>query len=111
MYPPADTKDMSKNLMSGDFERQYSDAKVEKCSQWRQTYVVALGVTVAVLLVSLLTLCMVREAQLTRLRDEVDELTASVIAMSTNVKSINQKINNNKHLFTEYKDDTVSAIR
>lgn len=110
MYPPADAKDLSKNLMSGDFEKQYSVAKVEKCSRWRQTCAVALAVTLTALVVFLLALYMVREAQLTKLRQEVDELTTSMIAMSANVKSINQKINNNK-LFTDYKpsDDTVSA--
>lgn len=109
MYPPADTKDMSKNLMSGDFERQYSGVKVKKCNRWRQISVVVIGVTAIALVVCLLVLCMVRETQLKRLRHEVDELTASVIAMSATVKSINQKIYNNKHLFTEYKEDTIYA--
>lgn len=107
MYTHTETKDMSKNLMSGDFEKQYSEKS--KTTRWRQACVVTGGVTLAALVVWLLVLVMTREVQLTRLRHEVDELTATVIAMSANVKSLNQKFSNNKQLLNEFKsDDAVS---
>lgn len=109
MYTQTETKDMSKNLMGGDFEKQYSE-KV-KTTRWKQACVVAGGVTVTALVVWLLVLVMVREVQLTRLRQEVDELTATVIAVTANVKSLNQKFSNNKQLLNDFKpDDTVSFI-
>lgn len=108
MYTQAETKDMSKNLMGGDFEKQYSE-KV-KTGRWKQACVVAGGVTLAALVIWLLVLVMYREVQLTRLRHEVDELTATVIAVSASVKSLNQKFSNNKLLLNDFKsDDTIYA--
>lgn len=107
MYTQTETKDMSKNLMGGDFEKQYCE-KV-KTTRWKQACVVAGGVTMAAVVVWLLVLVMFREVQLTRLRHEVDELTATVLAVSANVKSLNQKFSNNKQLLNDFKsDDTVS---
>lgn len=108
MYTQTETKDLSKNLMGGDYEKQYSD-KV-KTARWKQASVVAGGVTLVALVVWLLVLVMFREVQLTRLRHEVDDLTATVIAMSANVKALNQKFSNNKQLLNEFKsDETVSC--
>ncbi|XP_026486587.2 protein eiger [Vanessa tameamea] len=102
-----DVKDLSKNLMSEDYERQY--AGTERGNRRRHGCIV-FGVTVGALAVWLLALTIVRELQLTRLREEVDELTANMIAMSANVMSLNQKLENNR-LFNEFKalEDTIYA--
>lgn len=104
-----DVKDLSKNLMSGDFERQYVDNVAEKGAK-RGRGCVIFGVTVGALAVWLLVLTIVREVQVTRLRQEVDELSANMIAMSATVKSLNEKLTNNR-LFNEFKtlEDTVST--
>lgn len=104
-----DVKDLSKNLMSGDFERQYADNVAEKGAK-RGRGCVIFGVTVGALAVWLLVLTIVREVQVTRLRQEVDELSANMIAMSATVKSLNEKLTNNR-LFNEFKtlEDTVST--
>lgn len=114
MYAQTDalneTKDMSKNLMSGDFERQYTSAIVDKCDRRRKAWLVTGAAVVAGLVAGLLVLAIVREVQVARLRSEVDELTANMIAISATVKSLNQKISNNKH-FNDFKplDDTIYA--
>lgn len=105
MYPPTETKDMSKNLMSNDFEKQYCE-KV-KSKKWKQACVIAGGVTLVGVVVCLLILVVVRDLQLKKLRTEVDELTATVIAVSANVKALNLKLNNNKMLNEFKSDETV----
>ncbi|XP_045770391.1 protein eiger-like [Maniola jurtina] len=104
-----DVKDLSKNLMSGDFERQYANDITEKGSKKRKGCVI-FGVTVAALVVWLLVLTIVREVQVKRLQQEVDELSANMIAMSATVKSLNEKLTNNR-LFNEFKtlEDTIYA--
>jgi hypothetical protein len=104
-----ETKDMSQNLMSGDFERQYRNRVVEQGSRRRQACFITFSVTVAVLVIWLLALTVVREVQITRLRKEVEELSAHIIAVEANVNAVNHKISNNK-LFNEFNtlEDTVS---
>lgn len=105
-----ESQDISKNLMSGDFERQFRGAMVEKTDRRWQTWLITLAVVVGALLAWLLVFTVVRELQVRQLRREVDELTANMIAMSANFKSLSQKIDKNK-LFNEFKDlqDTVSS--
>lgn len=105
-----ESQDISKNLMSGDFERQFRGAMVEKTDRRWQTWLITLAVVVGALLAWLLVFTVVREVQVRQLRREVDELTANMIAMSANFKSLSQKIEKNK-LFNEFKDlqDTVSS--
>lgn len=110
MYTKSDAlkeaKDLTKNLVGGDFERQYG-VKMEK--NGGRGKCVLVGVSIGVLAMWLLVLTVVKEVQLTRLRAEVDQLTANMIAMSANVMSLNQKLSNNR-LFNEFKnlEDTVS---
>lgn len=106
-----DSQDISKNLMSGDFERQYVSGMAVKPDRRWQTWLITLGVVVGALIGWLLVVTVVREVQVRQLRQEVDDLTASMIALSANVKSLSSKIEKNK-LFNEFKDlqDTVSAI-
>ena len=104
-----ESQDISKNLMSGDFERQFRGAMVEKTDRRWQTLLITLSVVVGALMAWLLVFTIVREVQFRQLRHEVDELTANMIGMSANVKSLSSKIEKNK-LFNEFKDlqDTVS---
>ncbi|PZC81350.1 hypothetical protein B5X24_HaOG212802 [Helicoverpa armigera] len=104
-----ESQDISKTLMSGDFERQFRGAMVEKTDRRWQTWLITLAVVVGALLAWLLVFTIVREVQIRQLRHEVDELTANMIAVSANVKSLSQKIEKNK-LFNEFKElqDTVS---
>lgn len=105
-----ESQDISKNLMSGDFERQFRNAMVSKTDKWWQTWLITLGVFVGALLTWALVFTVIREIQVRQLRREVDELTANMIALSVNVKSLSQKIETNK-LFNEFKDfqDTLYA--
>ncbi|CAK1540273.1 unnamed protein product [Leptosia nina] len=96
----SDIKESSKNLMSGDFERQYKEG-MEKGVKGRGC--VVFGVSVAALAVWLLVITVVREVQIANLRHEVDQLTANMIGMSANVMSLNQKLTNNR-LFNEFKN-------
>lgn len=112
MYTQTNMKeshDISKNLMSGDFERQFRGAMVEKTDRRWQTWLITLTVVFGALVAWLLVLTIVREVQVRQLRHEVDELSVNLIAISANVKSLSQKIEKNK-LFNEFKDlqDTVS---
>ncbi|KAM3967712.1 TNF superfamily member 12 eiger [Aphomia sociella] len=114
MYTQTDAmkevKDLSQNLVSGDFERQYKAGMADKYSRRRQTWFVTLVVAVTALVVSLLVLTIVREVEILRLRQQVDNLTANMIAVSANVDSLNNKINNNK-LFHEFEtlEDAIYA--
>ncbi|XP_014368769.2 uncharacterized protein LOC106719040 [Papilio machaon] len=101
-----DARDLTKNLVGGDYERQY---KEEKNGKGRRRCVL-FGVSIGVLAVWLVALTLVREIQVRRLRSEVDQLTANVIALSANVMSLNQKLSNNR-LFNEFKnlEDTIYA--
>lgn len=101
-----DAKDMSKNLVSGDFEKHYRDDIMIEKPRRRHMHLF-LAVSVGVLAIWMIVLTVVREVQITRLRLEVDELTANMIAVTANVKSLNQKLANNR-LFNEMNDDTVS---
>lgn len=102
-----EVKDLSKNLVSGDFERQYRTGMMEKPLRSRNLLIV-LGVSIGALAVWVLVLTMVREVQISRLRSELDELTANMIAMEASVKSLNQKLTSK--LSNEFKaiEDTVS---
>lgn len=113
MYTQTNMKeshDISKNLMSGDFERQFRGAMVEKTDRRWQTWLITLTVVFGALVAWLLVLTIVREVQVRQLRHEVDELSVNLIAISANVKSLSQKIEKNK-LFNEFKDlqDTIYA--
>lgn len=106
-----EVKDMSKNLMSGDFERQYKGAMVDNSERRRcKSLLITASVILTGLIVGLLILTIVREVQIAHLRREIDELTVNMIAVSANVKSLNQKINSNKH-FNNFKplEDTIYA--
>lgn len=106
-----ESQDISKNLMSGDFEKQFRGAMVdEKTDRRWQTWLITLGVVVGAVVLWLVVFTVVREVQVRQLRHEVDELTANMIALSSNVKSLNQKIDKNK-LLNEFKDfqDTIYA--
>lgn len=100
-----DVKDLSKNLMSGEFERQYTG--MEK-SRRRRGGTIVLGIAVGALAVWLLVLTILREVQLARLQAQVDELSANMMEMTVNVVSLNTKLTNNR-LFNEFKtlEDTV----
>lgn len=102
-----DVKDLSKNLMSEDYERQYAG---RDRNNRRRKGCVIFGVTVSALAVWLLVLTVVREMQISRLRQELDDLSANMIAISANVVSLNQKLENNR-LFNEFKalEDTIYA--
>ncbi|XP_026319631.1 uncharacterized protein LOC113230091 [Hyposmocoma kahamanoa] len=102
-----DAKDMSKNLVSGDFEKHYRDDIMIEKPRRRHMHLF-LGVSVGVLAIWMIVLTVVREVQITRLRLEVDELNANMIAVTANVKSLNQKLANNR-LFNEMNDDTFYA--
>ncbi|KAJ2948035.1 hypothetical protein O0L34_g9833 [Tuta absoluta] len=105
-----DAKDLSKNLVSGDFERQYRDGLMEKPGWRRQRHAYAIiGAAIGLLTCWMLIHTLVREVQITRLRNEVDELTANMIALTANIKNVNQKLSNNR-LFDDFKhiEDTVS---
>ncbi|XP_075976359.1 TNF superfamily member 12 eiger [Anticarsia gemmatalis] len=106
-----ESQDISKNLMSGDFERQFRGAMVEKPDRRWQTWLITLGVVVGALVAWLLVFTVVRELQVRQLRHEVDELTANVIALSANVKSLTQKVDNKNKPFNGFKDlqDTIYA--
>lgn len=113
MYTQKETmkevKDASKNLMGGDFERQYGGPTMNKCDRRMKAWVVTVTATIIGLLLALLVLVIVREIHIARLRSEIDDLTANMIAMSANVKLLNQKYNN-KH-FNDFKpmEDTIYA--
>ncbi|XP_072940001.1 uncharacterized protein egr [Epargyreus clarus] len=92
-----EAKDLSVNLMSGDFERQYKDGILEKNVK-RRRHCVIVGVSLGALAIWLLVLTIVREMQISRLRQEVEQLTVSMIAMSANVMTLNQKCANNRFL-------------
>ncbi|XP_049882674.1 protein eiger [Pectinophora gossypiella] len=100
-----EVKDLSKNLVSGDFERQYRAGMMEKGGRRRPALAV-LGAAVCALAVWLLVLTLLREVQLARLRHQVDELSANMIALTANVKSLNQKVANNRVINVE---DTIYA--
>ncbi|XP_013183980.1 protein eiger [Amyelois transitella] len=106
MYTQTDAmkeiKDMSKNLVSGDFERQYKAGMAEK-SRRRNPCLVSLAISVGVLAVFLIVVTVVREVQIARLHQELDQLKVNMIAMSANVKALNNKINNNR-LFNDFED-------
>ncbi|CAB3241090.1 unnamed protein product [Arctia plantaginis] len=106
-----ESKDISKNLMGGDFERQFRGAMDnEKTDRRWHTWLITLGVVVAALVAWLLVFTVVREVQVRQLRHEVDELTANMIAVSANVKALSHKMEKNK-LLNEFKEfqDTIYA--
>lgn len=108
MYTQSDAlrevKDMSANLVTGKFEKEYREP-VKKS----RVCVIALATAFGALALCLAILTMAREVQLARLRSEVDQLTVNLIAVTANVKSLNQKLSSNK-LFNDFRtmDDTVS---
>lgn len=111
MYTQAEklkeVQDLSKSLVGGDFERQYRG--MEKTRKRRNCVIIS--VSLGVLAIWLLILTVLREVQVYRLNQELDELKANMLAMSANVMSLNDKITNNR-LFNEFKtlEDTVSVI-
>ncbi|XP_059050941.1 protein eiger [Achroia grisella] len=114
MYTQTETmkevKDLSQNLVSGDFERQYKGGMADKYTKRRQAWFVTLAVAISAIVISLLVLTVIREIEILRLRQEVNDLTANMIAVSANVNSLNNKISNNK-LFNEFEslDDAIYA--
>lgn len=92
--------DMSKNLVTGEIE--YRPKKKQGC-------MIALVVAVGALALSLAVLTVVREMQISRLRSEVDQLTVNMIAVTANIKSLNQKVNRDLNDFKTLDDDTIYA--
>ncbi|XP_052757777.1 uncharacterized protein LOC113518496 [Galleria mellonella] len=105
-----EAKDLSQNLVSGDFERQYKGGMADKYTKRGQTWFVTLVVAITAIVVSLLVLTVIREIEILRLRQEVNDLTANVIAVSANVNSLNNKISNKK-MFHDYEtlEDAIYA--
>lgn len=111
IYPQTEAlkeaEDMSKNLVSGDFEKEYRDGMIEKGPQRkRHLCVTGLLILIAVLAGWLVVLTAVREVQIARLKQEVDELSADMIAIRFTLKSLVA----NKKTLTDVKpmEDTVS---
>ncbi|XP_053613756.1 protein eiger [Plodia interpunctella] len=111
MYTQTDAmkeiKDMSKNLVSGDFERQYKTSMAEK-SRRRNACLVSLAVSVGILAVFLIVVTVVREVQIARLRQELDQVKDNMVAMSVNLRALSNKINSNR-LFNDFEsfEDTI----
>ncbi|CAG9796365.1 unnamed protein product [Diatraea saccharalis] len=102
-----DIKDVSQNLMSGDFERQYRNRTVQEGGKRRQACCVTFAVTLTVVVIALSALTVAREIHIRRLCKEVEELSAHIVAVEANVNALNQKISNNR-LFNEFKTlDTI----
>ncbi|KAJ0182316.1 hypothetical protein K1T71_001685 [Dendrolimus kikuchii] len=105
-----DVKDMSKNLMSGDFENQYKGA-MEKCGKKRYACIITLSVIVIVLGIVLVAMSVIQ----VKLRHDVDMLSANMIAMSANLELLNQKMVNKYNDFktidnTIYTDEDQDMI-
>lgn len=100
-----EVKDMSKNLMSGDFENQYKGA-MEKCGKKKYACVVTLSVIVIVLGIVLVAMSVIQ----VKLRRDVDMLSANMIAMSANLELLNQKIVNKYNDFKTI-DNTVCLLK
>lgn len=108
--PLKEVKDMSKNLVSGDFETEYRGV-LEKRGRRRQACAVTVVLAFVVAFLWLLALTLVREVQVVRLREDVERLSANMIVLSARLENLNQKVANNK-LFNEFKavDDLVSLF-
>lgn len=105
MYTQSDVKDerdLSKNLVGGDFESRASDKSVSR--KGRRCGVVLLVAALTVSYIWLIGLTVVREVQLAALRDNVGQLSANLVALEA-------RINANR-LFEEFKnlEDTVSRL-
>lgn len=102
-----DSKDLSKNLMSGEFERQYPRGENKR----PRGGCIILGIAVGALAVWLLVLTILREVQIVRLQAQVEELSANMMEMTVNVVSLNTRLTNNR-LFNEFKtlEDTVREL-
>lgn len=97
-----DERDLSKNLVGGDFESRGSDKSV---NGKRKTCGVVLVLALTISYVWLIGLTVVRELQLAKLKDDVGQLSANLLALEA-------RVNNNK-IFDDFKnlEDTVSRLR
>lgn len=98
-----EAKDMSKNLVSGEFEREYrGNSRRTKRNVWLTVLIVA----VSILTCWMAAMTALRELQLSRLRNDLDGLSVDVLALKLTVKSLNQKLAKKT---TDYKtmEDTV----
>ncbi|KAG7310418.1 hypothetical protein JYU34_003195 [Plutella xylostella] len=102
----SEDKDSSKNLVSGEFERGYRGGARAR----RGCGVAGVWCGVAACAAWLLVLTVLRELQLARLRRDVADLSASLLAVDATVHTLQQKISNNR-LFDEFKtlEDTIYA--
>lgn len=100
MYTQTDAlnevKDMSKNLVSGEFEREYRDGMLEKPQRPRRLCMTVLLVIIGVMAAWLVALTAVHELQLSKLRQDVDAMSADMIALKMSIGSLNQKLLNPK---------------
>lgn len=113
MYTQTDAmreiKDLSQNLVIGDFEMQYrnrvfSDTRRRK--NWLLTSVVT---AIVALFVWLLVITILQEVQVARLRQEVEQLSAHIVAVEASLNGLDQKVSNNR-LFNDMEvEDTVST--
>lgn len=116
MYTQTDalkeSKDLSQNLVSGDFEMQYRNRVMEQSGRRRQACFITSAVTIGAIIVWLLVLTVLREVQIARLRQEVEQLSAHIVAVEATLNGLDQKVSNNR-LFNDFKtlEDTVSDIR
>ncbi|XP_063824303.1 protein eiger [Ostrinia nubilalis] len=113
MYPQTElkeSKDLSQNLVSGDFEMQYRNRVLEQSGRRRQACFITSAATVAVLFVWLLVLTVLREVQIARLRQEVEQLSAHIVAVEASLNGLDQKVSNNR-LFNDFKtlEDAIYA--
>lgn len=111
MYTQTDplkgSKDLSKNFVSGDFE--YREDATAKCRR-RQICRTVTVVVVGLVLAGLVALSVLREVQLGRLRRDLDDVSADVLAIKVTLKSLNQKLLNRKIIGFKDLDDTVRFL-
>ncbi|KAL0850855.1 hypothetical protein ABMA28_006770 [Loxostege sticticalis] len=114
MYTQTDalkeSKDLSQNLVSGDFEMQYRNRVMEQSGRRRQACFITSAVTIGAIIVWLLVLTVLREVQIARLRQEVEQLSAHIVAVEATLNGLDQKVSNNR-LFNDFKtlEDTIYA--
>lgn len=116
MYTKTDVlkenKDLSQNLVSGDFEMQYRNRVTDLSDNWRRKKWLLTSVVTAIsaLFIWLLVITVMQEIQVARLRREVEQLSAHIVAVEANLNGLNQKVSNNKLFRDDDISDTVSDI-
>lgn len=114
MYTQTDAmreiKDLSQNLVIGDFEMQYRNRVLNSDTRRRKNWLLTSVVTAIVaLFVWLLVITILQEVQVARLRQEVEQLSAHIVAVEASLNGLDQKVSNNR-LFNDMEvEDTVST--